>query len=331
MADGNLGPRERRKRLIMGVISLAVAIMDFRRTLSRGRQGITFSLFYGFATLLLLLATPQLIGAQEKSLLWRIRSGPNAVYILGSIHFLKKENYPLKKDIEEAFERSKKLVLEIDLQTMNPEKVQQLTAQKAINRDGTTLQQNVSAETYTLAEQKARELGIDLRPLNPLKTWFVALTLSAVKLQKLGFDPSYGVDRYLAERAKNSGKPMAGLETLEYQLGIFDQLSPRDQELMLRETLEEMDLLEKSADRIVQAWFKGDTSLLEESLLAGMHQYPELYPKLILERNRRWLPQIEQMIKQGGNTLIIVGAAHLVGKDGVVELLKQRGYTVEQL
>lgn len=304
---------------------------NFKRILSRGRQGITFSLFYGCATLLFFLASPQLLSAQEKSLLWRIRSGPNAVYVLGSIHFLKKENYPLKKDIEEAFEDSKKLVLEIDLQTTDRQKTEQVTMQKAINRDGTTLQQNVSAETYSLAEKKARELGIDLRPLNPLKTWFVALTLSAVKLQKLGFDPTYGVDRYLAERAKSSAKPMAGLETLEYQLGIFDQLSPRDQELMLHETLEEMDLLEKSADRVVQAWFKGDASLLEESLLAGMRQYPELYRKLIVERNRRWLPQIEQMIKEGGNTLVVVGAAHLVGKDGVIELLKQRGYTVEQL
>jgi uncharacterized protein YbaP (TraB family) len=304
---------------------------NFRRILSRGRQGIIFSLFYGCATLLFFLASPQLLSAQEKSLLWRIRSGPNAVYVLGSIHFLKKENYPLKKDIEEAFEDSKKLVLEIDLQTTDRQKTEQVTMQKAINRDGTTLQQNVSAETYSLAEKKARELGIDLRPLNPLKTWFVALTLSAVKLQKLGFDPTYGVDRYLAERARSSAKPMAGLETLEYQLGIFDQLSPRDQELMLRETLEEMDLLEKSADRVVQAWFKGDASLLEESLLAGMRQYPELYRKLIVERNRRWLPQIEQMIKEGGNTLVVVGAAHLVGKDGVIELLKQRGYTVEQL
>ena len=295
------------------------------------QRAVPFRWLSGCVALLTLLAIAQISRAQEKSFLWRVRSGENAVTILGTIHFLKKENYPLKKNIEDTLDNAKKLVLEIDLQAMDNEKVQQLAIQKAVYRDGSSLQQNVSPETYSLAEQKARELGIDLKPLTPFKPWFVALTLSTLKLQKLGLDPNYGVDRYLAERAKKSGKPIAGLETLELQLEVFDQLSPREQESMLRETLQEMDLLEKSAVRIVQAWAKGDAASLEESLLAGMREYPELYQKLFVERNRRWLPQIERMIKQGENPLIAVGAAHLVGKDGIIELLKQRGYTVEQL
>jgi uncharacterized protein len=299
--------------------------------LSRDQKAETVRWLCGLVTALALVAIPAIPKAQEKSLLWRVHSGQNSVTILGSIHFLKKENYPLKKNIENALDSAKKLVLEIDLQAMDSEKAQQLTIQKAINPDGSTLEQNVSPETYALAEQKARELGIDVRPLNPFKPWFVALTLSALKLQKLGLDPNYGVDRYLAERAKKSGKPISGLETFEFQIGLFDRLSPREQQLMLRETLEEMDLLEKSADRIVQAWAKGDTVSLEESLLAGMREYPELFQKLIVERNRRWLPQIERMLKQGESPLIAVGAAHLVGKDGIIELLKQQGYTVEQL
>jgi uncharacterized protein YbaP (TraB family) len=305
-------------------------LMPIKITFQRGTNK-TCRPVWGFAVIFFLIASTQSLRAQEKSFLWRVSSGPNSVYLLGSIHFLKKENYPLKKNIEEVFDKSKKLVLEIDLQTEDREKTQQLTMMKAMRQDGATLQESVSSETYNLTEQKARELGIDLRPLNPLKTWFVALTLSVLKLQKLGFDPNYGVDRYLAERAKATGKSMAGLETLEFQLGIFDQLSPKEQESMLRETLHDMDLFDKSADSIVQAWLKGDTTGIEEAILSGMRQYPEIYPKLILERNRRWVPQIEQMIKGGENALIVVGAAHLVGKDGVVELLKQRGYTVEQL
>src|SRR5262249_2449578 len=144
-------------------------------------------------------------------------------------------------------------------------------------------------------------------------------------------DPNYGVDRYLAERASKSGKPISGLETFESQMSIFDGLSAREQESMLRETLEEMDQLQKSAERIVQAWLTGDTASLEESLLSGMRAYPDLYQRLLVARNRRWLPQIEALIKQGGNALIVVGAAHLVGKDGLIELLRQQGYTVEQL
>jgi len=100
---------------------------------------------------------------------------------------------------------------------------------------------------------------------------------------------------------------------------------------MLRETLKELDLLDKGVEQLVQFWMKGELGSVEEWLLTGMREYPEVYAKVIVERNRRWLPQIEKMIAQGENAMVIVGAAHLVGREGVIELLKQRGYTMEQL
>jgi len=284
--------------------------------------------------LLLLLAPLAGFGqasAQEKSFLWKVRSEKSSIYILGSIHFLKKESYPLKKSIEQAFDAVSRLVLEIDLQSATAEKTQQLTLEKGLFRDGTTLQQNVDKETYDLAERRARELGIDLRAMNPLKPWLVALTLTAMKLQKLGFDSNYGVDRYLAERAKRSGKSTGGLESLEFQIGLLDGLSRRDQEMMLREALKELDQLDKGVEQLVQFWMKGEVGSVEQWLLAGMRKYPEVYAEVIVKRNRRWLPQIEKMIAQGENAMVIVGAAHLVGREGVIELLKQLGYTVEQL
>jgi len=296
-----------------------------------GRLRRTAGIFCAFLLLLAPLASFELARAQEKSFLWKVRSEKNSIYILGSIHFLKKESYPLKQSIEQAFDAVSNVVLEIDLQSATPEKTQRLTLEKGLFRDGTTLQQNVDKETYDLTERRARELGIDLRAMNPLKPWLVALTLTTMKLQKLGFDPNYGVDRYLTERAKRSGKSTGGLESLEFQIGLLDGLSRRDQEMMLRETLKELDQLDKGVEQLVQFWLKGELGSVEEWLLAGMREYPEVYAKVIVERNRRWLPQIEKMIAQGENTMVIVGAAHLVGREGVIELLKQRGYTVEQL
>jgi len=289
----------------------------------------------GILCVLLLLLAPLAVSGQpslqEKSFLWKVRSEKNSIYILGSIHFLKKESYPLKQSIEQAFDAVSKLVLEIDLQSATPEKTRQVTLEKGLFRDGTTLQQNVDKETYDLTERRAREAGIDLRAMNPLKPWLVALTLTTMKLQKLGFDPNYGVDRYLAERAKRSGKSTGGLESLEFQIDLLDGLSRRDQEMMLRETLKELDQLDKGVEQLVQSWTKGEVGPVEEWLLAGMREYPEVHVKVIVERNRRWLPQIEKMIAQGENAIVVVGAAHLVGREGVIELLKQRGYTVEQL
>jgi uncharacterized protein YbaP (TraB family) len=170
-----------------------------------------------------------------------------------------------------------------------------------------------------------------MRALNLLKPWVVALTMTALQLQKLGFDPNYGVDRYLAGRATESGKTVVGLETASFQIGLIDQLPEPDQESMLRQSLKEMDLLERGLDQIVRAWSTGDVAALEALLLGGMREYPAVYQTVVVDRNQRWLPQIEKMIERGESVLIAVGAAHLIGKDGVIELLKARGYTLEQM
>ncbi len=268
--------------------------------------------------------------AQEKSLLWKVSNAENSIFLLGSIHYLRQDNYPLNQTILDAFAGSKKLVLEVDLNNAAGAAAQKIALDKAVYRDGTSLPQNVSEETYRLATQRAAELGLDMRILNPMKPWFVALTMLAINLQRMGFEPKFGVDRYLAARAKDAGKPTSGLETLEFQLGLFDQLSKAEQELMLRETVGELDRLDKNIDDIVQAWLKGDGDRMAELLLAGMIEYPELQQKIIVGRNRSWLAELEKLLEQESGAMVVVGAAHLVGKEGVVAMLQARGYTVEQ-
>jgi uncharacterized protein len=158
----------------------------------------------------------------------------------------------------------------------------------------------------------------------------IAMTMAALKLEKLGFDPNFGIDRYFADRATLSGKPTGGLETAEFQLDLFDRLSARQQELLLRQSLKEMDHLESNVAELVEAWKSGDVATIEKHLLVGMRDYPEIHRKIIDDRNQSWLPQIEDSLLRGENALIVVGAAHLVGKNGIIELLKDRGYRVEQ-
>ncbi len=275
-------------------------------------------------------ATSRSLSAQEKSLLWQVSRDDKSIFLLGSIHYLRKENYPLNQTILNALDASKRLVLEIDLNRTSAESAQRSTLEKAIYRDGTNLAQNVSPETYQLASRRANELGLDMRILDPMKPWFAALTMVAINLQRMGLDPKFGVDRHLAEQAKSSGKPTSGLETLESQLGIFDQLSKREQESMLRETVGELERLDRDINEIVQSWLKGDHHRLTTLLLTGMQEYPDLYEKVLVERNRRWVADIEKLVQQGGGAMVVVGAAHLVGKDGVVEMLKTKGYRVEQ-
>jgi hypothetical protein len=309
-----------------------MSIVSKRAAQPFGQRGASLS-FRLIAALLLLLAWSaggRSLEAQEKSLLWKVSQDGKSIFLLGSIHYLREENYPLNQAILDTFDVSKRLVLEIDLNQTSPGAAQRVVLEKAIYRDGSTLAQNISEETYQLTSKRASELGIDMKALQPMKPWFVALTMLSAKLQQMGLNPKLGVDHHLAERAKRNGKPTTGLETLEFQLGMFDQLAKREQELMLRETADAVERIEKNINGIVESWLKGDGDRLATLMLAGMRAYPELYRKVIVERNQRWLEEITQLVRQGGDALVVVGAAHLVGKDGVVAMLKARGFDAEQ-
>jgi uncharacterized protein YbaP (TraB family) len=150
-------------------------------------------------------------------------------------------------------------------------------------------------------------------------------------LQQLGFDPNQGLDKYFFDKAKLAKKEIVGLETIEYQLGFFDGMEMGTQELLLLQTLNDLETLEGEFDEIVKSWATGDIEALERTLLKDFAEYPEVYKRFVSERNRNWLPKIESLVGQRDNYLVIVGTLHLVGKEGVIELLKERGYSVEQL
>jgi uncharacterized protein YbaP (TraB family) len=271
------------------------------------------------------------VWAQEKNFLWKAASDKGAVYLLGSIHLLKSQDATLKPIIDETFKKSTRLAFEVDLTNENPERIQKLILQKGINLDGKNLAQKVSKETFQLATVWANDLGIDIKVLTPLKPWLAGLTLTVMTLQKLGYDPDSGVDRQLARRAKLANKPVSGLETSEAQFEIFDRLPPALQEMMLRQSLKEMEQIGGMIDDMVRAWRNGDVAAAEKLFLGSMAEFPQLQEKLLDERNRNWLPQIEQFIDSGEATLVVVGAAHLIGKNGIIELLKSRGYRLEQM
>ncbi|HWH78067.1 MAG TPA: TraB/GumN family protein [Candidatus Binatus sp.] len=278
-----------------------------------------------------LLAHGAELGAQDKSLLWKVTAGKNNVYLLGSIHLLKKDTASSKPIIDEVFDKAQRLVFEIDISNESPEKTQQLFMQKGINLDGKTLQEKVSRETFQAATIWANNLGLDIKMLAPFKPWVAALTLMVVQLQKLGYDPNFGIDRQLAQRAARANKPVSGLESAEYQFDQLDRLSPAVQEMMLRQTLAEMEQIGKTVDDMVLAWRTGDVPSAEKLFLESMTDYPEFREKILDERNRNWLPKIDQFLKLDEDVLVVVGAAHLLGKSGVIELLKSRGYKMEQM
>jgi uncharacterized protein len=152
-----------------------------------------------------------------------------------------------------------------------------------------------------------------------------------VEWQKAGFDPQLGLDKHFYDQAKSDGKTTQGLETAEYQISRLDDMTLEQQEHLLSESLKDIDAERANMAKLVEAWRVGDGPGVERIVLSELKQEPLLYQRLLVERNRNWLPRIEALFSRQKHALVVVGAAHLVGPDGLLAMLKAKGYTVEQM
>jgi uncharacterized protein YbaP (TraB family) len=267
----------------------------------------------------------------SRTSLWKCTSGSNTVYLLGSVHFLKKENYPLPAVMEKALADADTVVFEIDMITAGGGNDSQLLLSKGIYPPGRTLSAAVHRNTYELLRKKSGQMGLDIKLLNNFRPWFVTLTLLSLKLKESGFDPDYGIDRYFQAKAAKSGKKITALETMAEQIDIFAGLSDRDQEALILQTLNELDTMDEDLGRLVDAWRNGDGDAMAGMILKSYQDYPVIYNRLIVRRNQKWLGAIERYLRQDRNVLLVVGAGHLVGSEGLIAMLQRRGYVVDQL
>lgn len=261
--------------------------------------------------------------------LWELKGKHNRVFLLGSVHVLRASDYPLPAVVQEAYRSARTVTLEVDLSAAGAE-LQALMLAAAMLPDGRTLPVVLGAERYKRAADLARSVGLDLAPFDSFAPWFAAEALAQLELAKLGFQPESGVDLYFLGRARADGKAVDGLETVEDQIGVFKALPLEAQASYLLTSLEEARELPQEADAMVQAWQRGDTAWFEREMLSELGKDPVLYQSLLAARNRRWISHIEALLKDDADHLVIVGTAHLVGKDSVLELLKKDGFSAVQ-
>jgi uncharacterized protein YbaP (TraB family) len=167
--------------------------------------------------------------------------------------------------------------------------------------------------------------------LNLFKPWALALTLQALEWQKAGFNADLGIDTHFYDMAKAAGKSTKGLETLEFQISRFDEMSMDLQERLLAETLKELETTQASFVKLADAWKSGDVGAVETIVLDDLKSEPAMYRRLLVERNQAWLPQIEALFSRPQPAFVVVGAAHLIGPDGLLQILRARGYKIDQL
>ena len=262
---------------------------------------------------------------------WQIDGEQNRVYLLGSIHLLREQDYPLPAAFDSVYADADTLIMELDMDDMDPVESQTLANEMGLIQDGRTLRDLLGDDTYAEAESLAEASQVPLSLLAGAEPWFAAMNVEVMLLMRMGFNPNYGVETYFADRAANDGKEILGLETMRQQLGFLDGLSAEAQRDMFMQALSEGADLREIMDATITAWRTGDVAFMENELLGDMEQYAELNQIIVVDRNIDWTHQIEALLDDEIDYLIVVGTLHLVGEEGVPELLEARGHRVTQL
>ena len=283
---------------------------------------------------MLMISSNMAYAEAPKPLLGKVSDANNSLYLLGSFHMLKTSDYPLAKSTDMAFDDAEQLYFELSPEEMNNPALGQKMAQAAMRTDGKTLQQSLSAETWKKFEASAAKNNLPAANFQSFEPWFVALILSVTEMQKVGLNPALGLDKYFMERAAKAGKPAKGLETGDSQIAIFDGMGVKQQEQFLQDALDESADMKKKIDELHSSWRNADDKALFNIMAKEMSQkYPELYQTINLDRNKAWLPKLEAMLKDHDkdDVMVVVGSLHLIGDDGVIKMLKTKGYKVERL
>lgn len=266
-------------------------------------------------------------------LLWKVTGPRGTAYLVGSIHFGTPDMYPLPAEMTRAYEASQALVVEVNLMALDPTQMPQIVAAKALYRDGTTLSKVLTPQTWKELDQVLKKFGTSAQMVERQKPWFVSMTLTSLALRRFGFNEDLGIDNHFMKLANNN-KPIIGLETFQQQLDFLDGFSITEQEQMLKETFEDIDKGTEFLADTLRAWRTGDAQqvdeLMNEELRNGGDADKHMYQVLVADRNVAMVDKLERLLKRGGSYFVVLGAAHFVGKDGIVELLKAKGYQVQQ-
>ncbi|MDR1555362.1 MAG: TraB/GumN family protein [Campylobacteraceae bacterium] len=277
-----------------------------------------------FSLLLILLSVTF---AFAQSSVWKITKGENFIYLGGSVHTLRAEDYPLPKEFDTAFDRSDVLVFEADIdEANNPEFIQKM-AQFMILPDGKTLKTVLSKKTYELLETKCKELGMPIELMGNFTPFAITNILVIAQIKKLGFTDQ-GVDIYYLQKAKKEGRKTEFFETIEYQMKLFYDFGMIGDEYMLQ-SIDDLNTLKDIMPSIINEWRKGTSQTIDKATKEMKEKFPNLYKAIIVDRNKNWLTQIEKYLTTKDVEFIIIGLGHIQGDEGLLKSLKDRGYKVE--
>ncbi len=276
----------------------------------------------------LLLFLPGALWAQTASqpAFWEVKQGEATVYLLGSMHFGHANFYPLPQALEEAFDRSSVLTVEVDVLHVSPTEAMQAIFKYGGLAPGQTLAQQVSPQTYQALRQQAVKSQLPVEAFDRFQPWYVALMLVEAEIRKTELQQQLGVDLHFLQRA--AGKEVRELETLDSQLSLFGGFSAAEQEQFLLQTLGDLQNSQTYLMEMAAAWRAGDLGVLEQTLITPFRSNPEtkaLFDRIFTQRNRQMADRVLAYLKGRQTVFFVVGVGHMVGDDGIIALLEQKG------
>jgi len=269
--------------------------------------------------------------ASASSPVWRVEHNGAAMFIAGTIHLLADSDYPLPTAYEMAYQQATTLVFETDIDAMfAPETSQQMLSQAGYT-DGRRLRDDLSPEVYRATEQFFAQRGVAMTQVEAYRPGMVSIIMNLVELQRLG-QAGTGVDTYLNQRAKRDSKNRGQLESVDRQIAFIANLGVGREDELIEYTLGDLAQLPQLLQMLKAAWRDGDLDGLDRIGNDPMRdEFPDIYQNLIVDRNRDWLVKLDQMLHTDEIELVLVGALHLAGPDGLIEHYQRRGYRVTQL
>lgn len=262
--------------------------------------------------------------------LWVVKDDDTTIYLFGTVHVLKPGLSWFDEAVKDAFDKSDEMMLEI-VMPEDQAAVAKTMMPMAMDQTGKTIPTRLTADQLKAYQAAMVSVGLPANAFDGFEPWFPAMTLSVLPLTKLGYDPEQGAEKLLTKFAKADKKPVSGLETLEEQLGFFDQLPDTQQVAFLNAVVKDMDKLGPMLDKMVVLWAKGDPDALAVAMNESMAATPELAKTLLYDRNARWADQIKTRMDKPGTVFIAVGAGHLAGEKSVQDYLKDRGLTATRI
>jgi len=261
--------------------------------------------------------------------LWRVTSATDTLHILGSVHLLRPEVYPLAAPIRAVIADAERVAFEVDLDSLQVAAPMMLQA--GMYPSDSTLQQVVSEQTYAMLTSALDTLQVPQMQVQRMRPWLASLVLTSTVLQRGGYDVAAGIDQHVYREIQEREVEVVGLESFAEQIAILSSISAEDPDAYLRYSLENMTETLDQIDQIMAAWDAGDAATIAAVMNQGMEAFPAVREQVLIQRNRNWIAPIERLFGTEAQTLVVVGVGHLVGEDSVLEMLQAKGYTVTQL